>query len=150
MSLTLRFYAGRDFTTLAEFWVAAWRGSGFDVNFEARRDWLQGHLAEMAGRGVEIIVACATDGSAVGFVTIDRRNGYLDQLCVAPAAQGRGVARALLDEAKRLAPGRVELRVNADNFRARAIYERAGFVVAGEGVSPTSGLPTLLLTWTSA
>ena len=150
MSVTLRACAERDFADLADFWVAAWSATGLDIDFEARRSWLPRHLAQYLAEGVDIVVACAADGALVGFVTIDRRSGYLDQLCVAPAAQGRGVARALIDEAKRLAPGRVDLHVNADNPRARALYEHAGFVVAAEAVSAMSGLPTLLLVWTRA
>ena len=38
-----------------------------------------------------------------GFVTIDPATGSLDQLCVAPAERGSGLAAALVDEAKRRA-----------------------------------------------
>ena len=150
MSVALRAGAADDFAALADFWVAAWAASGFEIDFAARRAWLIEHLAEHVAAGGGIVVACAADGARAGFVAIDRRTGCLDQLCVAPAAQGRGVARALIDEAKRLSPGRVALHVNAGNLRARSLYQRAGFVVAGEGVSAMSGLPTLHLVWTSA
>ncbi|MDE3174512.1 MAG: GNAT family N-acetyltransferase [Pseudomonadota bacterium] len=148
MSVALRAGAARDFAALAEFWVAAWAATGFDIDFEARRPWLLRHLAQLVEEGAEIVVACADGGAPVGFVTLDRRTGYLDQLCVAPAAQRQGVAAALIAEAKRLAPGRLELHVNVENPRARALYQRAGFVVAAEAVSALSGRPTLLLTWT--
>ena len=148
MSVALRAFGETDFAEIADFWVAAWVATGIDVDFAARRPWLKAHLATMATEGVEIIVACATEGAVVAFVTIDRGSGYLDQLCVAPAAQGRGVARALVNEAKRLAPGRVALSVNADNAPARALYESAGFAVVAQGVSSMSGRPTLHLLWT--
>ena len=83
-----------------------------------------------------------------GFVTIDPKTGALDQLCVAPAERGSGLAAALLDEAKRRSPGVVELEVNEANARARRFYEREGFAIVGRGVSPLSGLPTLKMRWT--
>ena len=76
--------------------------------------------------------------------------GYLDQFCVAPAEQGSGLATALLDAAKRLAPGVVELDVNEDNGRARRFYEREGFQAVTRGLSAHSGLPTLRMRWTPA
>ncbi len=80
-------------------------------------------------------------------MTIDPRLGALDQLCVAPAERGSGLAAALIDEAKSRSPGVIDLDVNEANLRARRFYEREGFRVIGQGVSPHSGLPTLKLRW---
>jgi putative acetyltransferase len=140
-------YSPQDLAPLADFWVAAWTATGLAIDFEARRPWLERHIASLLSAGVDIIVASDEAGAPIGFVTIDRASGYLDQLCVARQAQGRGVARALLDEAKRRAPARVELHVNADNARARDFYARAGFAAVGEAVSALSGLPTLRMEW---
>ena len=86
------------------------------------------------------------EGALVGFVTIDR-DGYLDQLVVAPELWGSGAARLLVDEAKRISPSRVTLLVNVDNDRAIRFYERNGFVHAGNDVNPTSGRPVLKMEW---
>jgi putative acetyltransferase len=142
----MRAYRPQDFAAIADFWVAAWEASGIAEDFAARRPWLQAHLDKLSAGGAAIIVACDADDAPVGFVTIDER-GYLDQLCVAPQAQRRGVARALIEEAKRRAPGRLELHVNQENTRARALYERAGFMVTGKEVSAMSGRPTLRMVW---
>jgi RimJ/RimL family protein N-acetyltransferase len=54
---------------------------------------------------------------------------------VVPQWRGRGVGRRLLDatmaEARRVGFNRVELDVYADNARAIALYQRAGFVREG-------------------
>ena len=73
----------------------------------------------------------------IGFVTIDKQ-GYLDQLVVSPDHWGSPLATALVDEAKRLSPTGVTLKVNADNTRAIRFYERNGFIHDGEDVNPAS------------
>ena len=50
----------------------------------------------------------------VGFVTVDPRTGYLDQIVVAPERWASGVGAALIAEAKRLSPAGLELDVNTD------------------------------------
>ena len=60
---------------------------------------------------------------------------HVTGLAVAPAHQRRGIARTLLEaaaqEARRRGARRLTLRVLAPNTAARALYERAGFVVEG-------------------
>ena len=145
----MRAYRPQDFGRIADFWVAAWEATGIAEDFAARRPWLQARLDRLLAAGAEIVVACDARDAPVGFVTLDI-SGYLDQLCVAPAAQGQGVARALIEAAKARAPGRVELHVNAENPRARALYEKAGFAVESEEVSALSGRPTLRMVWRAA
>ena len=109
--------------------------------------WLDGHLRALCAEGVAIVVGLDAGAQAAGFVTIDPRTGYLDQLCVAPAERGSGLALALLDEAKRRAPGYVELEVNEANARALRFYRREGFAAVARGLSALSGLPTLRMRW---
>ncbi|RBP17211.1 putative acetyltransferase [Roseiarcus fermentans] len=137
-----------DGPALADLWVAAWRDSGFAIDFEARRAWLVERLAAHRTAGGAIVVGLDARGRPAGFAAIDPATGYLDQLCVAPAEKGAGLAAALVAEAKRLAVGAVELDVNEANERARRFYAREGFVVVGRGSSAQSGLPTLRLRWT--
>ena len=60
------------------------------------------------------------------------RHGHLDILAVAEAAEGHGVGRALIRAAEAWARASgfrlLDLNVFAANARARAVYERAGFV----------------------
>jgi putative acetyltransferase len=132
---------------VADLWVAAWKTTGLPIDFDARRDWLVGRLAQVAREGADVLVGVDAQGRPAGLVTIDPANGYVDQLCVAPNERGGGLARALMDEAKRRAPGRVDLAVNVENPRACRFYEREGFLVVGVGTSPFSGLPMLHLRW---
>jgi len=83
--------------------------------------------------GADIVVGLNAGGRPAGFAAIDPTSGYLDQLCVAPAERGSGLASALLDEAKRRAPGAIELDVNEGKWE-QIVTERAD-----EISSPASG-----------
>ena len=145
--MSLRDYVEADLPALVDLWVAAWRETGFPIDFDARRPWLDGHLRALFDGGVAIVVGLDAGTRPAGFVTVDPKTGYLDQLCVAPAERGSGLARTLLDEAKRRAPGFVELDVNEANERALRFYRREGFGAVARGTSALSGLPTLRMRW---
>jgi putative acetyltransferase len=145
----LRGFEEGDLPALADLWVAAWRSTGFAIDFEARRSWLVERLGAHRAAGGSIVVGLGEDDRPAGFVTIDPTSGYLDQICVPPGERGSGLAGALLDEAKRLSPGAIELDVNEANERACRFYAREGFTVVTRGSSAQSGLPTLRLRWTA-
>ena len=135
-----------DGAALLDLWVAAWRVTVPEIDFEARRGWLTRHLADLAAAGCRILVA-DVEGTAAGFVTVDPRRRHLDQLAVHPAHQGRDVADRLMAGAKALSPAGLALEVNDDNRRARRFYARHGFETVGTGRNPNSGRTTLLLHW---
>jgi putative acetyltransferase len=147
-SFALRDFEEADLPALVDLWTAAWRETGFAIDFEARRSWLVERLRAHRAGGGTIVVGLGADGRPAGFVTLEPANGYLDQLFVAPRMRGSGLAPLLLGAAKRLAPGVVELDVNEDNTRARRFYEREGFQAVTRGVSAHSALPTLKMRWT--
>ncbi len=66
---------------------------------------------------------------------------------VAPEEWGSGLAAALIDEAKRIAPDGLDLHVNQDNARAIRFYEKHGFVVTGADVNPMSGASLHRMSW---
>ena len=135
-----------DRPALLDLWVAAWRAAMPEIDFAARRPWLDGHLDALAAAGARILVAEA-DGMPAGFVAVDPARRHLDQIAVHPAHQGHGLADLLMAGAQALSPSGLVLDVNEANPRARRFYARHGFAPAGTGVNPRSGLPTLLLRW---
>jgi putative acetyltransferase len=88
-----------------------------------------------------------TGKTLAGFVTVDPKTMYLDQIVVAPEYWGSPVALSLLEEAKRLSPRGLDLLVNKDNARAIRFYEKHGFAYAGEDKNPVSGKPVNKMTW---
>jgi GNAT superfamily N-acetyltransferase len=74
------------------------------------------------------------DGEAVGCAgmrRLDDRIGELKRMWIAPAARGRGVARALLDHVEDLAHSagftRIRLDTNKALIEAHALYRSAGY-----------------------
>ena len=119
-----------------------------DIDFEARRPWFVERIARLRRDGASVDVAVdSVSGAVLGVVTVDPRNGHLDQLAVAVSAWGTGVASALLARAREVSPGGLDLEVNAVNTRAIRFYERHGFRRTGEGLSPASGLPLYRYVW---
>jgi putative acetyltransferase len=144
--LKLRPYAAADEDAAIELWRRSWQHAYPDIDFAARLDWWRGRWRGELVPVASIVVA-ERDGALLGFVTVDPRSGYLDQIVVAPECWGANVATLLLGEAKRISPARIELLVNTDNARAIAFYRKHGFVLAGEDVNPVSGRPVHRMRW---
>jgi putative acetyltransferase len=141
-----RFYRAEDEAAAIELWHRTWQEAYPEIDFTSRLEWWRERWRNDLVPKAEIMVAEHLDGGLVGLVTVDRE-GYLDQLVVAPEQWGNGVADLLVEEAKRISPKGVTLLVNKDNARAIRFYERSGFVHAGEDENPTSGRPVLRMEW---
>lgn len=91
--------------------------------------------AELAGRPRRSYVVEEDGGALLAYGGVDLGGEVADVMtvAVAPAAQGRGLGRAVLDEL--VARARADhaaylmLEVRADNSAARNLYERNGFEV---------------------
>ena len=101
----------------------------------------RGFIAERLARAESVIFLAERDGQAVGFVQLyplfsstaarPRRLWLLNDLFVSPSARGGGVARALMDRARRLgeetgAAG-LELVTARTNAQAQRLYESLGW-----------------------
>ena len=142
---TLRPYRAEDEDATIDLWLRTWQLAYPSIDFAARLAWWRERWRNELVPNAAIIVAEQAQ-DLTGFVTIDA-SGYLDQLVVSPEHWGSKLATALVDEAKRLSPGGVTLKVNADNNRAIRFYERNGFAHAGEDVNPASKRLVLKMTW---
>jgi putative acetyltransferase len=144
--VSLRRYAAADETAAIELWRRTWQAAYPGIDFAARLDWWRARWRGELVPSAEIMLAVAGD-ELVGFVTVDPRTGYLDQIVVAPERWGSDVAAALLAEAKRVSPAGLDLDVNTDNERATRFYTKQGFVVSGPGTNPISGKPLHRMSW---
>lgn len=101
------------------------------------RPWTRQEVAELlASRGVKGFVLAVRD-EAIGFalMRVAADEAELLTLAVRPSHWRRGAGRALLDAvigaSRKLGARTLFLEVGADNDAARALYDRAGFEVAG-------------------
>lgn len=110
---------------------------------------------ERTANGARQFIAETADGSWVGNVAVlieeagstdwagfpvERRQGHLVGVYVAPGHRGSGLTKALFDAAVEWAWGRgverVRLIVHPENARALGFYRKAGFVESGVTVPP--------------
>lgn len=119
-------------------------GDAFPPAVRPDDDYLPHLLADVLPHAEVWIARC--DGAPAGLLVLD--GDLLDDLYVAPEAQGHGVGTALLAHARRRRPDGLRLWVFASNAAARAFYVRRGFVVAGGTDGDNEeGAPDLLLRW---
>lgn len=144
--MRIRYYAPADEAAAIALWQRTWQQAYPQLDFAARIDWWSARWRDELVPNAEIAVA-EQNGTLIGFVTVERGNGYLDQIVVAPEAWRAGIGAALLDEAKRLSPSGLTLHVNTDNPRAIGFYQKHGFAIAGQDINPRSGAPVHRMTW---
>ena len=144
--LKLRNYAADDEDAAIELWRRTWQQAYPRIDFAERVAWWRERWRNELVPVAKIVVA-EMDGVMEGFVTVDPKNGYLDQIVVAPEFWGSNIAVMLLDAGTRISPALLELLVNKDNERAIAFYEKNGFVYVSEDVNPVSGRPVNRMRW---
>jgi ribosomal protein S18 acetylase RimI-like enzyme len=132
--VTLRPARAEDATEIAEIWHLGWQDGHLglvpqelvDIRTEAS------FLTRAAERIADTTVA-TVDGAVAGFVMVV--DDEVEQVYVSAARRGTGVARLLIEEAERQVGAnghrKAWLAVVAGNARARAFYERAGWVDEG-------------------
>lgn len=86
--------------------------------------------------------------SVVGMMATDGR--FLNQLYIHNDYQRVGIGSKLLELAKELSAGKLQLYTFEINQGARAFYERHGFIAIGRGSDNEENLPDILYEWISS
>ena len=144
--VSLRRYESRDEDASVALWLRTWQQAYPELDFAERLDWWRERWRSELLPVAEVVIAEA-DGAMIGFVTVDPRTFYLDQIVVAPEHWRSAVGSALIAEAKRISPAGLDLDVNIDNVRAIGFYRRLGFLITGAGKNPISGKPVHRMSW---
>ena len=132
--LTVREAQPTDSATIADIWLSGWRdGHLGNVPDELLRARTPESFTERASERVHFTRVAVVNGHVVGFVTVVADE--VEQVYVAEAARGAGVANILIADAeRRIADAGYEsawLAVVSGNVRARRFYERNGWVDSG-------------------
>lgn len=146
-SPNLRLRVDADWPAILDVWVASWRATYPEIDFEMRRDWLQRHVRDLESAGAMTLCLFEPQSSLAGFVVINPADGWLDQICVAPDRFGAGLGASLISAARNVSPRLIRLDVNADNARALSFYQRDGFLAVGRGANTLSGRETIMMEW---
>lgn len=128
----LRKGSPQESASIGALWFASRLSTSPEERAVTEADLLARCAAEMAGRWD---VTVAEGGrELLGFIALVREENRVDQLFVAPRAQGRGIGARLLAVAKDRFKDGFWFSVQAANRRARAFYEREGLSLQGETV----------------
>jgi ribosomal protein S18 acetylase RimI-like enzyme len=146
MAIVIRPYREADHQATARLWLASWRSTGLAVAQLASEEVLLDRIPRELAAGWDVHLAW-DDGERAGFLALKPASGCLDQLFVAPQAQGREIGRALLDFAKDRLPTGLWLRTAAENMRACRFYERNGLRRGETRTHPTLGHQTVIYRW---
>jgi putative acetyltransferase len=144
--LTLRPYTAADEDAAIELWRRSWTLHYPHIDFDSRVPWWRERWRNELVP-VATITLAEVGGALAGFVTVDPKTMYLDQIVVAPEHWGGDIAAALVAEAKRISPRGLDLLVNKDNARAIRFYQKHGFAYAGEDKNPVSGIAVNRMAW---
>lgn len=124
--VVVRRAAGTDAAAIANVWLAAFAAT-YDFPHAHTDDDVRRWIRDDLLRETETWVAVDPDGRIAGFMSLT--TDFLDQLYVRPGRTGRGIGSRLVDLAKTLRPGGLDLYTFQANAGARRFYERQGFVV---------------------
>jgi putative acetyltransferase len=142
----LRHYQSSDEDASVALWLRTWQAAYPEMDFAERLDWWRERWRNELLSAAEVVIA-EDGGTMIGFVTVDPRTLYLDQIVVAPERWRSSVGSALLAEAKRISPTGLDLHVNIDNARAIAFYVKHGLAICGADKNPITGRPVHRMSW---
>jgi putative acetyltransferase len=142
----LRPYVLADEDAAIALWLRTWQTAYPALDFAPRLEWWRERWRGELVPAAEIVIA-QSDDAMIGFVTVEPRTHYLDQLVVAPEHWGSGIGAALIGQAKRVSPAGLDLHVNTDNARAIGFYLKHGFTIRGADSNPISGKPVHRMGW---
>ena len=123
---TLRPATSEDASAIAECYLDSFAQALPGITRPHTDDEVRGWVREVLLPSTTVTVAVHPLGFVVGFCATTA--GWIEQLYVEPAWQGRGVGRMLLADAQARSQGGLELWTFQQNARAQSFYEGHGFV----------------------
>ena len=125
--MQIRPFSDRDTAALIDVWYEGWLSVGLTSPVVTKSDLATRVPHDLAERWT--VTVALVDDRLVGFVALCMAERRIDQIFVAPAAQGKGVGSALFQIALRDLPDGFWLSTQSDNGRARAFYEVRGMTL---------------------
>jgi GNAT superfamily N-acetyltransferase len=135
-----------EYDRVAEVWMESWVSTGLADASDFLLANLRARVAHEIENGWSLFVAA--DGERLAaMLALQLRDNYLDQLFVAPDAQGQGLGRRLLAFTREQLPNEIWLRCVRENEKAWRWYEREGFLFEKEAVAFSTGFTMKYYRW---
>ena len=101
---------------------------------------------------MRVLLIADVDGEVGGYLSMDKDNGKVSAIYLAPGFRCNGTGKSLIDAAKKRKPDGLNLTVFEPNVHAKRFYEREGFAEAPEerDENTEEGVPTLMMRWEGA
>jgi len=135
-----------EYDEVAEVWLRSWLSNVIETPGDWMLDNMRKRIPYEMANGWSLFVA-DDGGTIAAMLAIRLRDGYLDQLFIAPEYQGKGLGKRLLQFTRDQLPDRIWLRCVRENERAWRWYEREGFLFEKEEVDPHSGFAMKYYRW---
>ena len=136
---TIRAARPDEYDEVARVWMDSWVSIGLEAASETLLAGLRARVRKEVANEWSLYVADDA-GRIAAMLAFRLRDGYLDQLFVAPAYHGRGIGKMLLQFTRKNLPDEIWLRCASLNGKAWRWYEREGFVLEKEEPHPEHGL----------
>jgi ribosomal protein S18 acetylase RimI-like enzyme len=144
-TMKIRPYEASDLDVVVKIWFESWKSIGIKQAGSITREHLRERLPQEIAGGWSVHVAIA-GGDIAGFVAFQA--DHLQQLFIAPAFQGRGIGKSLLNFAKQQMPAGFRLATAVENTRACRFYEREGLMRGEISTHKRLGHPIVRYDWT--
>ena len=143
MELLIRPYAAADLESVTTIWLTSWESTGVMPPASITVAELRERFPREIAGGWEVHVG-VVGREVVGFLAL--YGDMLEQLFIAPAHQGRGLGKRLLDFVKERRPGGFTL-TTASESRAWRFYEREGLLRGPTLIHARFGFPKYQYAW---
>jgi len=140
----IRPYEPRDLDAAAEAANAACRQAYAYFGYNHPVSVSRQRLLETVAEGQRCFVP-EISGVVAGIFTL--KPAFIDKLFIAPQWQGAGMGSACLDLAKALYPQGIELHCAQQNYGARRLYERHGFIAVTHEIFEPIGIGDVIYRW---
>ncbi len=145
-SLTIRPAQKSEHDEVARVWMESWVSIGIEPASEKMLADLRARVPREVDNGWSLYIAYDA-GKIAAMLAFRTRDGYLDQLFVAPEYHGRGVGKMLLQFTRKNLPDEIWLRCASLNHKAWRWYEREGFIREKEELHADHGLMMRYYRW---
>jgi GNAT superfamily N-acetyltransferase len=147
---TIRTARADEYDAVADVWARSWLSNRIgSESAETLTAIMRERIPLELENGWSLYVA-DNAGTVAAMLAFRLRDGYLDQLFIAPEYQAKGLGKRLLAFTRQHLPNEIWLRCVRENERAWRWYEREGFVFEKEQLEPRSGYTMKYYRWKRA